>query len=301
MNAPARDLVGYGRRPPVVRWPHDARVAVSIVVNYEEGSERSFDRDGMNEGLGEVPRRVDGPYRDLATESVYEYGSRVGVHRLLRLFDRYGVAATFFAAAEALEANPEVCAALRDSGHEVCAHGWRWAEEWTLDVDAQREAITHAVRSIEATCGQRPVGWYSRWMPSVDTRRLLVEEGGFRYDSNAYNDDLPYFVHVGEVPFLVVPYSLTFNDSRHTYGQLTAAGDFFDECRRGFDYLWEEGDRTPRMMSIGVHPRLIGQPSRTSALRDFIDHVQTKGGGWFARRREIAEIWWDRYPAIEHR
>ncbi|MDQ7910129.1 polysaccharide deacetylase family protein [Phytohabitans sp. ZYX-F-186] len=298
MNPPVRDFVGYGRRPPVVRWPGDARVAVSIVVNYEEGSERSFDRDGVNEGLGEVPRRVDAPYRDLATESVYEYGSRAGVHRLLRLFARYDVATTFFAAAEALERNPEVCAALRDSGHEVCAHGWRWTEEWTLDVDAQRAAIERAVRSIEATCGQRPVGWYSRWMPSVDTRRLLVEEGGFRYDSNAYNDDLPYFVQVGDAPFLVVPYSLTFNDSRHTYGQLTSASDFFDECRRGFDYLWEEGDHTPRMLSIGVHPRLIGQPSRTSALRDFIDHVLTKGGAWFARRRDIAETWWNQHPTL---
>ena len=296
MPGPERDLVGYGRTPPVVGWPDGARVAVSLVLNYEEGSERTLHEDGANENLGEVARDV-GPYRDLGTESVYEYGSRAGVYRLLRLFDRYGVRCTFFAAAVALEQNPEVCAWLREAGHEPCSHGWRWAEEWLLSREEEAERIRRAVESIERTCGERPVGWYSRWMPSEHTRELLVEEGGFLYDSNAYNDDLPYYVEVHGKPHLVVPYTLTTNDLRFTNGTVGGPADFFDYCRRALDYLWDEGEECPRMMSIGLHPRWTGQPARASALAEFLEHAQAKGGVWFARRRDIAEWWLERSPA----
>lgn len=296
---PGRDLVGYGREAPRVEWPGGARVAVSLVLNYEEGSERSFAfGDGRNEGLGEVSRAVDPGHRDLATESVYEYGSRAGVHRLLRLFDRYGVRCTFFAAAVALERNPDVAAWLREAGHEPCGHGYRWSEDWLVSRDEERELIRRAVESIERTTGERPVGWYNRWMPSLHTRELLVEEGGFLYDSNAYNDDLPYYVKVAGRQHLVVPYTLTYNDVRFVSGGVGGPADFFDLCRRGLDYLWEEGETHPRMLSIGLHPRWTGQAGRASALRDFIEHALARGDVWFARRRDIAEWWLERYPAV---
>jgi peptidoglycan/xylan/chitin deacetylase (PgdA/CDA1 family) len=295
MAAPQRVMVGDGRRPPDVGWPDGARVAVSLVLNYEEGSERTLPHDGENENLGEVPRDV-GSHRDLATESVYEYGSRAGVYRLLRLFDRFAVPCTFFAAAVALEQNPNVCAWLRESGHEPCAHGWRWAEEWLLSREEEAERIRRAVVSIERTCGERPVGWYSRWMPSEHTRELLVEAGGFLYDSNAYNDDLPYYVEVSGRSHLVIPYSLTTNDMRFINGTLGGASDFFDYCRRALDYLWDEADDCPRMMSIGLHPRWVGQPARASALAEFIEYALAKGGVWFARRRDIAKWWLEHCP-----
>lgn len=296
---PERDFIGYGRFPPRVEWPGQARVALNIVVNYEEGSERSFwAGDAKNEGLGEVPRAIDPAYRDLATESVYEYGSRAGVYRLLRLLDRYRVRCTLFAAAVALEVNPEVAAWSRESGHEVCGHGYRWSEDWTVSRKDEAERIRMAVASIAASAGQRPVGWYNRWMPSRHTRELLVEEGGFLYDSNAYNDDLPYYATVSGKPHLVIPYTLTYNDSHYTYGHLGSPDDFLAYCRRGLDYLWEEGEEAPRMMSIGLHPRLSGQAARTSALRDFIEHVLARGQVWIATRAEIAAWWLSHQPFV---
>ena len=293
---PDRDFIGYGRNIPEVVWPDNARVAVSIVVNYEEGSERSYlAGDNRNETLGEANRTLDPGYRDLATESTYEYGSRAGIFRLLRMFDRYGIKTTFFAAAVALEANPGVCDWLRQSGHEPCSHGWRWAEEWLLGRDEEKRRIRLAVQSIERTCGERPVGWYSRWMPSIYTRELLVEEGGFTYDSNAYNDDLPYYTTVLGQPHLVVPYTLTYNDGRFLSAGWSAA-DFLDLCRRGFDYLWDEGESHPKMMSIGLHPRTMGQAGRASALAEFIEYALARGAVWFARRRDIADWWRAHYP-----
>lgn len=294
---PGRDFVGYGRNPPRVEWPNGARVALSLVLNYEEGSERSFwAGDNRNEGMGEVPRAIDPVYRDLATESVYEYGSRAGVHRLLRLFDRYRVRCTLFAAALALEANREVAAWAREAGHEVCGHGYRWSEDWTVSREEEGERIRLAVASIASTVGHRPVGWYNRWMPSPHTRSLLVEEGGFFYDSNAYNDDLPYYVTVAGKAHLVVPYTLTYNDSHYTYGQLGGPDDFLTYCRRGLDYLWDEGGDVPRLMSIGLHPRLSGQAARASAVRDFVEYALAKSGVWVATRAEIAAHWRHQRP-----
>ena len=215
---PARDLVGYGRRLPKVLWPEGAAVAVSLIVNYEEGSEYSKAAgDERNEGLAEINYSLPGEYRDLATESVYEYGSRAGNWRLMRLFDEYGIKVTYFAAAVALEKNIEVGEWIRESGHEPCSHGWRWEEQWLLDKDTERQHIALAVESIDKTCGSRPRGWYCRYGPSVNTRDLLVEEGGFAYDSDAYNDDLPYFVQVASKRHLIVPYSFTYNDGRYVF------------------------------------------------------------------------------------
>lgn len=295
---PPRDFIGHGRDIPKVTWPNQARVAVNLVINYEEGSEVHLAADGRNEGaLGEIPYVMDPAYRDLAMESVYEYGTRAGIWRLQRLFDRADIPVTFFAAAVALERNPEVAAWIRDSAHEVCSHGWRWEEMWLLSRDEERAHLHAAIKSFEETCGRRPKGWYCRYGPSVNTRELLVEEGGFAYDADAYNDDLPYHVDVLGKRHLIVPYTFTYNDARFSmapgYG---GPSDFFDLLKRGLDTYWEEGATHPRMMSIGLHPRLIGQAARSSALAEFIDHAQNKGGVWFATRLEIAE-WWEAHHA----
>jgi peptidoglycan/xylan/chitin deacetylase (PgdA/CDA1 family) len=296
MSGPERDLVGYGRDVPHAEWPGGARVAVSIVLNYEEGSERAAEfGDAEHEALGEIPRQIDPAYRDLAVESVYEYGSRAGVHRVMRLLRELGIRCTVFAAAVALERNPAVCEWIREDGHEPCSHGYRWSEDWTVDRDEQRRRIAAAVASIERTCGRRPVGWYCRWMPSEATRELLVEEGGFAYDSDAYNDDLPYWTRVLGRDHLVVPYTLLYNDARFTADGWSPA-DFADVCRRGFDELWREGAERPRLMSIGLHPRFIGQAARTSALREFLEHAQARGEVWFATREEIARHWRETHP-----
>ena len=290
---PKREFTGYGRRVPQVRWPGDARVAVSLVINYEEGSEYSHPSgDKRSDGLQEVIYAIDPQYRDLAVESVFEYGSRAGIWRLERLLTEYRLPVTFYACAVALERNLEVAQWLKEAKHEPCCHGWRWEEVWRLTREEEREHIRMAIESIRSTCGQRPEGWYCRYGPSVNTRELLLEEGGFVYDSDAYNDDLPYFVTVNGKQHLVVPYSFTYNDGK--FGLLpgyASPTDFFDTLKRGFDELWAEGATHPRMMSIGLHPRLIGQATRMSALRQFIDYALGKGGAWFCKRIDIAN-WW---------
>lgn len=295
---PQRDLVGYGRRVPKVRWPGNARVAVSIVLNYEEGSEYSHPNgDRRNDGLTEMIYAVEAHHRDLCAESVFEYGARAGVWRIERLLTELEIPITFYACAVALERNPEVAAWLREAGHEPCSHGWRWEEVWRLSREEEADHICRAIASIKETCGVRPSGWYCRYGPSVNTRELLVEEGGFVYDSDAYNDDLPYYVDVKGTRHLVIPYSMTYNDAK--FGSLPAYGspsDFVDNLKRGFDQLWDEGETHPRMMSVGLHPRLIGQASRIHALREFVEHAQKKGKAWFARRIDIAN-WWNEHQA----
>jgi peptidoglycan/xylan/chitin deacetylase (PgdA/CDA1 family) len=207
---PTRDFVGYGRKVPKVPWPDDARVAVSIVLNYEEGSEYSHPNgDRRNDGLVEMIYAFDPQYRDLCAESVFEYGSRAGVWRLERLLTELEIPITFYACAVALERNREVAAWLKEAGHEPCSHGWRWEEVWRLSREEEADHIRRAVASIEETCGVRPSGWYCRYGPSVNTRELLVEEGGFVYDSDAYNDDLPYYVDVKGKRHLVIPCTMT--------------------------------------------------------------------------------------------
>jgi peptidoglycan/xylan/chitin deacetylase (PgdA/CDA1 family) len=290
---PARDLVGYGRRIPRVRWPGDAHVAVSLVINYEEGSEVSFATgDGRNEDHGgERNYPFPSAMRNLAQESVYEYGSRTGIWRLLRILDEYALKATIFACALAFEQNPAVAQAAKASGHDLVSHGWRWVEHWTLSREEEAAHIRQAVESFQRSWGERPVGWYCRYGPSVNTRELIVAEGGFLYDCDAYNDDLPYFTQVNGTQHLVIPYSQTYNDLQ---GDKSPAL-FLDYCKRGIDELWLEGERGfPKMMSIGLHPRIIGQAGRTSALREFIEHAKGKGKIWFAGRSDIAQWWLER-------
>lgn len=298
-DGPVRDYIGYGATPPQFEWPGGGTVAINIVVNYEEGSEYSLPMgDGRNDMLGEIPYALPGDQRDMTVESIYEYGSRVGVWRLLRIFEAAGIHATFFAAAVALEKNPAVARALMAAGHEPCSHGYRWVEHFHMSEDEERESIRLAIESFQRTCGQRPTGWYCRYGPSVRTRELVVEEGGFLYDADAYNDDLPFFVQVKGKRHLVVPYDLSLNDVRFSLAQGYSGGeDFYRDACAAFDLLKREAEQTgtARMMSIGTHPRLFGRPQRAEALARFIAYAQGQGGAWFARRDEIARFWLERF------
>ncbi|WP_419923355.1 polysaccharide deacetylase family protein [Candidatus Poriferisodalis sp.] len=300
-SGPSRDYVGYGEHPPEFSWPGGASVAMNIVVNYEEGSEYSLPMgDGRNDMLGEVNRPLDPSIRDLAMESMYEYGSRVGVWREMGIFAEAGINCTFFACAVAIERNPEVGRRLIEEGHEICSHGYRWVEHYAMTRDEERESIRLAVESFEKTCGERPVGWYCRYGPSVHTRELVVEEGGFLYDGDSYNDELPYYVDVGGTSHLVVPYALDLNDVRFVMPQGYSSGeDFFSDGKAAVDRLRHEAERSgvARMLSVGTHPRLIGRPARADALARLIDYAQGTGDVWFARRDEIARFWLSEFPS----
>jgi peptidoglycan/xylan/chitin deacetylase (PgdA/CDA1 family) len=303
-TTPARDLIGYGGNPPHPHWPGEARVAVNFVMNYEEGSEYNFGDDGVSETTlteaGTTSFGVKG--RDLAAEGMFEYGSRVGFWRVARIFKERGLPLTVFGCALAIERNPKVAEAIRQSGWDVCSHGWRWVKHYELGEEEERKHIQMAVESLKKTVGERPMGWYCRYGPGVNTRRLVVEEGGFLYDSDAYNDDLPYFVQVHGKDHLVIPYTQTYNDFRFVVADGCVAGPniFSDFCKRALDELRREGAAGyPKMMTIGLHPRLIGQAGRASALREFIEHALARGDVWFARRAEIARWWIDHHHEFE--
>jgi peptidoglycan/xylan/chitin deacetylase (PgdA/CDA1 family) len=292
-----RDLIGYGRRPPKVIWPGGASVALNLVLNYEEGSEHyAHYGDAKTDGLAELNWALSKEYRDFAMEAVYEYGSRAGVWRLLNMFEEYGVKITFFACGMAFQKNREVAAAVHTGNHEPCSHGYRWSEPWTMTRAEEKEQIRLAVEAIKETTGERPRGWYWRYSSSPWTRGLLVEEGGFLYDSESYNDDIPYFVDVRGKKHLVVPYSQTYNDVRFVLseGSYGSPADFLDYMKRGLDELRREGIRGyPKTMSVGLHSRWSGQAARASAIREFIEYALGKGDVWFARRDEIAQWWID--------
>jgi peptidoglycan/xylan/chitin deacetylase (PgdA/CDA1 family) len=293
---PARELVGYGEHPPKVRWANEAKVAIQIVINYEEGSEKTFAMgDGVNDGLYELPFAVD-DQRDLAVESMYEYGARAGIWRLFRIFDAADIPVTFFAAAVALERNPEVARKLALRGDEAAGHGFRWSNHYEMTRDEEREAIKLAIDSIEKTTGTRPVGWYCREM-SVNTRDLVVEEGGFFYDSDTYNEDLPYWTKVGGRDHLVVPYTLVVNDARYIVGTGYGSPEqFFETAKASVDRLRNDGDDVGRMMSIGIHPRVSGNPARSDALARFIDYAQQFDDVAFMRRIDIAKTFAEQVP-----
>jgi peptidoglycan/xylan/chitin deacetylase (PgdA/CDA1 family) len=292
-----RDFIGYGEHPPRVTWPGGARVAVSMVVNYEEGSEHSFAfGDPVQEPYKEYPKTLPEGVRDFGNESAYEYGARAGFWRVLRILRKHGVPATFYACAVALERNPPAARAITAHGHEVCCHGYRWEEVFRKSEEEERADIARAVASLQRTTGERPVGWYSRYAPSLHTRRLLMEEGGFLYDSESYADDLPYYVRVEGKPWLVLPYTLETNDIKFWAGGFSTGSDFRDYMRDALDVLWEEGAETPRMMSVGLHMRIVGRPGRAKALDDFLAYARAKVGVWFARRIDIAGVWREQFP-----
>ncbi len=295
-----RNFVGYGRHAPSVRWPDNAKLVVNIVVNYEEGAEYSIvDGDGRNDGWGEYDYEIAPSIRDLGSETHYEFGSRVGIWRLARLFDRYQVPITVGACAVAVERNPEVASWLVEKDHDVIGHGYRWLEYNRHDVELERQHLRAGIESLERLTGQRPQGWYLRSFPSEHTIDLLIEEGGFLYDSDACNDELPYYLTTTSGrPMLIVPYSKVYNDTRYllnpTYSTPNA---FFESVRAGVDYICDEVDAglSPRMMTIGLHPRWSGQANRASAVRDIIEYVLEKDGVSFMRRIDIARWWTDHH------
>lgn len=301
MQGPVRDFVGYGPNPPNPKWPGGARLCLNVVLNIEEGSEISFDNgDGRSEttltdaGMG--PTGVEG--RDLAAESFFEYGSRVGFWRLFQLFKERNMPLTISGSALALERNPPAAAAIRASGDEVLCHGWRWVNQFNMSEDEEREHIRRAVASIERTTGSRPLGWYCRYGPSLNTRRLLVEEGGFLYDCNAYNDDLPYWVREGSKPHLVLPHTFATNDNKYARGWWGTSDDFFTWAKDTFDVLYREGAKAPKMMTVSLHLRVSGHPGRSAGVERFLDYVLQREGVWISRRIDVARHWMATHPAV---
>jgi peptidoglycan/xylan/chitin deacetylase (PgdA/CDA1 family) len=288
--ATSRDFAGYGRDLPRIRWPNGQRIAVSFVVNFEEGAELSISGgDARNEAVYEVIDRLD--ILDPCIDSHFEYGTRVGYWRIVDLFERFGGKFTLSSCARAVEVSPWLARDAIARGHEVSAHGYRWQSHADMTVEQERAVIRQTLEVIERVTGQRPVGWHTRSARTAATRSLVVEEG-LLYDSDAYNDDTPYFVDVGARRHLVLPYAFDTNDMQFQHTQrFNTANSFADYVCDAFDWLWEEGETAPRMLSIGLHLRMIGRPGRIGALRRILQHITSRSGVWIASRRSIAEHW----------
>ncbi len=291
-----RDFVGYGASPPHPRWPGAARLALSFVLNYEEGGERSvLEGDGESESyLHEV---VGAPpsigRRNLSTESMFEYGSRAGFWRVHRIFTAHGLPLTVYAVGRALERNPDAGRAMAEAGWEVASHGWRWFDYADMPEDEEREHMRLAIAAIEQACGARPIGWYTGRV-SANTRRLVVEEGGFLYDSDDYSDELPFWTEVAGTHHLVIPYTLDANDFKFLIPNGFSTGDdFLAYLVDTFEQLYEEGGR---MMNVGLHCRIVGRPGRARALDRFLAHVRSRDDVWVTTRAEIARHWHAHHP-----
>lgn len=287
-----RDLLGYGQNPPAAQWPGRARVAVSFVVNFEEGAELSVaEGDDRNEAVYEVIDRLDG-IPDPCIQSHFDYGTKAGWWRIADCFERFGATCTVSACGLAVQRTPEIARDAVRRGFEVSAHGWRWTSHATMAVEEERESIRRTVTAIQQATGQRPVGWHTRSASSPNTRRLLVEEGGFLYDSDDYSDDLPRGVEVDGKPHIVMPYAFDTNDMHFQHTQRFASADeFAGYVIDAFEWLWREGETSPKMMSVGLHLRMLGRPARMWALERMLQHFTAREGVWIARRDEIARHW----------
>lgn len=305
-DAYPRDLIGHGRHPPFADWPGRARIAVQFVLNYEEGGENNVLHGdaGSEQFLSEIVGAASYPARHMSMESIYEYGSRVGVWRILREFERRGLPLTVFGVAMALQRNPEATAAFVELGHEIASHGWRWIHYQDMDPALERAHLERAVQLHARLTGSAPLGWYTG-RDSPNTRRLVVEHGGFAYDADYYGDDLPFWTQVetssGErKPHLVVPYTLDANDMRFATPQgFNTATHLFEYLRDSFDALYAEGEDAPKMLSIGMHCRLLGRPGRIVGLQRFLDHIARHDRVWVCRRIDIANHWRQRHPFVE--
>ncbi len=299
-----RDLIGYGRNPPHPRWPGQAKIAVQFVLNYEEGGENCvLHGDASSEQfLSELFNPPAFPDRHMSMESIYEYGSRAGVWRILREFERRGLPLTVFGVSMALARHPELTATFKALGHEIACHGWRWIHYQSLDEATERAHMQIGMEIIECLTGERALGWYTG-RDSPNTHRLVADYGGFLYDSDSYGDDLPFWMPVEKtdgttVQQLIVPYTLDVNDMRFALPQGYSQGqDFFTYLRDTFDVLYAEGEDCPKMMSIGMHCRLLGRPGRMKALIDFLDHLERHDRVWVTRRIDIARHWHLNFPA----
>jgi len=293
-----RDLVGYGKHPPHAQWPGGARIAIQMVLNYEEGGEtcvlhgdaasETFLSDMIN------PAAVEGA-RHMSMEQIYEYGSRAGVWRLLRLFDRYRTPVTVFGVAMAMERNPDVVDAMLEAGHEIASHGWRWINYQDVPERIEREHMARAIDIHKKLTGARPLGWYTG-RTSPNTRRLVADDGGFLYDADDYSDDLPFWTEVGRRPHLIVPYTLEANDMRFSGTGLNTGEQFYSYLKDAFDVLYAEGETAPKMLSIGLHCRIVGRPGKMAGLERFIRYALGHQDVWFARRIEIARHWREAHP-----
>lgn len=298
-------MVGYGATPPDPRWPGGANIALQFVLNYEEGSENNvLDGDTKSETfLSEMIGAQAFPNRHMSMESLYEYGSRAGVWRVLRAFERRGLPLTVFAVARAMQRNPEAVAAFVEQGHEIASHGLRWLSYQLIDENIEREHMAEATEILTELTGSAPVGWYTG-RDSPNTRSLVVEHGGFLYDSDSYADDLPYWERVARgsetVDHLVVPYTLDTNDMRFSSpGGFSTGEEFFAHLRDAFDVLYAEGEAgAPKMLSVGLHCRLVGRPARIAALERFLDYVQSHDKVWITRRVDIARHWIENHPPL---
>lgn len=289
-----RDIIGYGRNPPDPKWPDRAQIALQFVINYEEGGENCIlhgdttSEAFLSEIIGAAP--LAGA-RHMNIESMYEYGSRAGFWRLYRLFVDRGIPVTVFGVAMALARNPEAVAAMQEAEWEIASHGYRWIDYKYFGEDLEREHLQKAIAIHTQVTGNRPLGWYTG-RNSPNTRKLVVEEGNFLYDSDSYADDLPYWVKDYGKPHLVIPYTLDHNDMRFVTAQGFNSGEqFFNYLRDAFDYLYAEGETAPKMMSVGLHSRLVGRPGRTLALARFLDYVSQRDRVWLCRRIDIARHW----------
>ena len=299
-----RNLIGYGPNPPHANWPGNARIAVQFVLNYEEGGESNvlhgdeYSEQFLSEIIGAAPYQD----RHMSMESIYEYGSRVGVWRILREFQRRDLPLTVFAVATALQRHPDLTAEFQRLGHEIACHGLKWIHYQNVGIDIEREHMREAVKIFQELTGEHPLGWYTG-RDSPNTRSLVVEHGGFLYDSDNYGDDLPFWTQVdlpnggAKQPQLVVPYTLDTNDMRFATPQGFNSGEqFFSYLKDTFGVLYREGEETPRMMSIGLHCRLAGRPGRFAALQRFLDHIEQYDQVWVCRRVDIAKHWHKYHP-----
>jgi len=309
-----RDLIGYGPKPPHAQWPNKARIALQFVLNYEEGAENSVLHGdaGSETFLSEIIGAASFSNRHMSMESLYEYGSRAGLWRLLRMFEERKLPLTIFGVSMALERNPEAVAAFQQLGHEIACHGLRWITYQNMDEATERAHMKEAVEIIRELTGSAPLGWYTG-RDSPQTRRLVMEHGGFRYDSDYYGDDLPFWEKVdftnkeGQAvsePQLILPYTLDTNDMRFAAAQGFNSGtQFFDYLKDAFDVLYAEGDpnglNQPKMLNIGLHCRIVGRPARAASLARFLDYVQSHDNVWITRRIDIAEHWRKVHPFAE--
>jgi allantoinase len=302
-----RDLIGYGRDAPHAQWPNSARIAVQFVLNFEEGGENSVLHGdaGSEQFLSEMFNPPAFPARHISMEGIYEYGARSGVWRILREFEQRGWPLTVFAVANALKRNPDVLSAFQEQGHEIACHGLKWISYQDVGESTERAHMYEAMRILESLTGERPLGWYTG-RDSPNTRRLVADFGGFAYDSDYYGDDLPFWMKVRKsvghaVHQLIVPYTLDCNDMRFALPQgYSHADPFYQYLRDTFDALYAEGDpqglNAPKMMSVGMHCRLLGRPGRIVALQKFMEHVARHEGVWVARRVDIAQHWRKHHP-----
>ncbi|MCS2152946.1 allantoinase PuuE [Scandinavium goeteborgense] len=293
-----RDMAGYAGQPPHAQWPGGARIAVQFVLNFEEGGENHVlhGDSGSEQFLSDIIGAPSFPDKHMSMDSLYEYGSRAGFWRIHQEFQKRGLPLTVFGVAMALARNPAIVDAIKAADYDVVSHGWRWIHYQNLDIQTERQHMQQAVEILEALFDKKPLGWYTG-RDSPNTRQLVAEQGGFLYDSDYYGDDLPFWTTVDSKPHLIVPYTLDANDMRFATAQgFNTAEQFYTYLKDSFDVLYEEGETSPKMMSIGMHCRLLGRPGRFRALQRFLDYVQSHDDVWVCRRQDIAEHWVKTHP-----